>query len=60
MLALGCYSDHEEGEIIGLKGKEKAYDSNGVAPSNFEKTNNGVRTMRKSQRVHTQSQKLNL
>ncbi|KAK0589285.1 hypothetical protein LWI29_012121 [Acer saccharum] len=59
-LALVCYSDREEGEITGLKGKEKAYDSDGVVPSDLEKTNNGVRTVRKSQRVHTRAQKLNL
>ncbi|KAK1578171.1 hypothetical protein Q3G72_028139 [Acer saccharum] len=59
-LALVCYSDREEREITVLKGKEKAYDSDGVVPSDLEKINNGVRTVRKSQRVHTQAQKLNL
>lgn len=56
-LVLGYSLDREEGEIIGLKGKEKTYDSDGVVISVTEKNNNRDKTVKKSQRLHTHSQK---
>ncbi|KAL5974752.1 hypothetical protein ACLOJK_031423 [Asimina triloba] len=59
-LASGFYSDREEGEISGLKGKDKAYDSDGDAYSELEKKYNEDRIVRRSKRAHIRSQKLNL
>lgn len=56
---LGCSLDQEEGEIIGMEGKEKAYDSDGVAISANGNNKNENNTLRKSLKVHTHSQKSN-
>lgn len=45
-------SDQEEGEIIGLKGKEKAYDLDGVFISTDGNNKNENKTVMKSQKVH--------
>ncbi|KAL5997602.1 hypothetical protein ACLOJK_008532 [Asimina triloba] len=59
-LASGFYSNREEGEISGLKGKDKAYDSDGDAYPEFGKKYNEDRIVRRSKRAHIRSQKLNL
>ncbi|KAL5984719.1 hypothetical protein ACLOJK_041341 [Asimina triloba] len=59
-LASGSYSDQEEGEITELKGKGRAYDSDGDVHSEFEKKINEDVIVRRSKRVPTRSQKLNL
>lgn len=59
-LAMGYSSEHEDGEITGLRGQEKAYDSEGADRSDTERLKITLdKTVRKSQRVHTRSQKLN-
>ncbi|KAL5999560.1 hypothetical protein ACLOJK_037845 [Asimina triloba] len=59
-LASGSYSDQEEGEITELKGKGRAYDSDGNVHSELGKKFNGDGIVRRSKRVPTRSQKLNL
>lgn len=60
-LALGYSSDQEEGEIPLILGKEKVYESDGDVRFDARKTILVEdKVVRKSQRVHTRSQKLNL
>ncbi|KAL6012411.1 hypothetical protein ACLOJK_002898 [Asimina triloba] len=59
-LASGSYSDQEKGEITGLKGKGRAYDSDGDVHSEFGKNFTEDVIVRRSKRVPTRSQKLNL
>lgn len=60
-LALECASEREEGEIPTLMGKEKLYESD-VEHSSISRNSKRIEelSVRKSQRVHTRSQKLNL
>lgn len=59
--AMGYLSEREEGEISVLKGKEKMYDSD-IGQTMKHEVENVTRekTVRKSLRVHTRLQKLNL
>lgn len=58
---LGLLFGMEEGELTGLRGKERAYDSEGNRKLVPEPLNNILdKTVRKSQRVHTRAQNLNL
>lgn len=58
---MGYSSEREEGELTSLRGKERAYDSEGNGNSILNPLNNILdKTVRKSQQVHTHAQKLNL
>ncbi|KAL5987783.1 hypothetical protein ACLOJK_035537 [Asimina triloba] len=61
-LAMVYSSDPEKEELTGSRGKEKAYDFKGADRSVAYKLKNisSDKTVRKSQRVHTRTQKLNL
>ncbi|KAL5984754.1 hypothetical protein ACLOJK_041376 [Asimina triloba] len=59
---MGYCSSQEEGEILVSRGKENVYDSEGANRSDarkYEKITSD-KTVRKSRRVHTRTQKLNL
>ncbi|KAL6003041.1 hypothetical protein ACLOJK_023264 [Asimina triloba] len=54
--------ENEEGEVLVSRGKKKAYDSEGANRSDARKYKKitSDKTVRKSQRIHTRTQKLNL
>ncbi|KAL6012688.1 hypothetical protein ACLOJK_003177 [Asimina triloba] len=60
--SMGYCSSQEEGEVLVLRGKEKAYDSEGANRSDAGKCKKitSDKTVRKSKRFHTRTQKLNL
>ncbi|KAL5980713.1 hypothetical protein ACLOJK_028622 [Asimina triloba] len=60
--SMGYCLSQEEGEVLVSRGKEKAYDSEGANRSDAGKCKKitSDKTVRKSKRFHTRTQKLNL
>ncbi|KAL6003512.1 hypothetical protein ACLOJK_023743 [Asimina triloba] len=59
---MGYCSSQEEGEVLGSRGNEKTYDTEGANRSDAGKYKKitSDKMVRKSRRVHTRTQKLNL